>query len=256
MIRSLYTAVSGLITQEAKQDVITNNLANINTTSYKSEDITIKKFKDVLIENKDKVDGGQNISQKIGTMSLGSKIDETILDFKQGMLKHTGKTTDFAIEGKGFFVVQKGNQNFYTRDGSFLVDVKGGLITSTGEKVMGKNLQTGAIEQVVVGNSKISTGENNSILLDGTPKYTLQTADFQNYDKLKNIGDNLFAGNNPNLNARVGVKQGYLEKSNVNVIKQMIDLMSTMRSFESNQKIVQTIDGTLGKAANEVGSVR
>ena len=256
MIRSLYTAVSGLITQEAKQDVITNNLANINTTAYKSEDITIKKFKDVLIQNKDKVDGGRNVSQEIGTLSLGARIDETVLDFKQGILKNTGKTTDFAIEGKGFFVVQKGNENFYTRDGSFLIDLNGGLITSTGEKVMGKNLQTGAVEQIIVGNSKISTGEDNSILLDGTPKYKLQTADFQSYDKLKNVGNNLFIGNNPNLNARVGAKQGYLERSNVNVVKEMIDLMTTMRSFESNQKIVQTIDGTLGKAANEVGSVR
>ena len=105
MIRGLYTAVSGLISQEAKQDVITSNIANATTTGYKKDNLAIRKFDDVLLSNYDKVVGGRNVRNVIGSISLGSKIDETDTDFEQGDVASTDLDTDFAIQGNGFFAV-------------------------------------------------------------------------------------------------------------------------------------------------------
>ena len=105
MIRGLHTAVSGMITLEAKQSVITNNLANVNNNGYKANNLIVKSFNDVIVQNKD---NGAGKNKHIGTMNLGSRIDETYINFEQGVLKNTNKDNDFAIEGEGFFVVRRG----------------------------------------------------------------------------------------------------------------------------------------------------
>lgn len=265
MIRGLYTAVSGLITQEAKQQVITNNLANVNTVGFKKDDLAIKKFDDVLLENYDKISGGKNVRNVIGGLSFGSKIDETKTFFTQGMLQATDKPTDFAVDGRGFFTVSKTDINgnsktFYTRDGHFHVDLNGYLVNDSGYKVLGNNLKTGNIEPIYVGKAEFILDGNNNLLLDNTPAYKLNMIDFadsnQNYPSLKKAGDNLYEGENPVQSDDIVVKQKFLEKSNVNVINEMVNMMTVMRSFESNQKIIQSMDETLGKAVNEVGVVR
>lgn len=257
MIRGLYTAVSGLITQEAKQQVITGNIANANTTGFKSDNLSIKKFDDVLIQNYDKIVNGKNVRNVIGGLSMGSVIDETNTDFAQGMLQQTDKATDFAIDGRGFFSVlrQDNNQVYYTRDGKFHVNAKGYLVTDNGDYVLGTNRATGASEPVKVENSKITTDFNNNIYLNGSLTYNFNVVDFDDYTQLKKLGDNLYSGQ-PNNNTDISVKQNMLEKSNVNVINEMINMMTVMRSFESNQKVIQAMDETLGKTVNEVGSVR
>lgn len=260
MIRSLYTAVSGLITQEAKQDVITNNMANATTIGYKSDNLAIKKFNDVLIENYDKKVGGKNVRNPIGSLSFGAKIDETLTSFTQGNIQNTDKDTDFAIDGRGFFTVQRNyqgnNNNYYTRDGHFHVSPDGYLVNDSGDRVLGKSAVGGNIEPIYVGNGKITMDGSNNIYIDDNLKYSFNTVDFQDYNSLKKVGDNLYEGQNPINGDNVFVKQKALEKSNVNVINEMVNMMTVMRNFESTQKVVQTIDETLGKAANEVGSVR
>jgi fagellar hook-basal body proteins len=259
MIRSLYTAVSGMITQEAKQDIITNNLANANTVGFKADNLSIRKFDDVLLENYDKVSGGKNVKNVIGSISLGSKLDSVNTDFTQGMIQSTDKTTDFAIEGKGFFTVQRndGNNNgqYYTRDGHFHVDMNGILVNDSGDKVMGRNLQTNQLEPINVGSSDLVSDVSGNISVNGNKVYKLYTVDFNDYKTLKKTGDNLYQGNNPTENNAL-VRQNSLEKSNINVINAMTDMITTMRSFETNQKVVQSLDETLGKLVNEVGSVR
>lgn len=256
MIRGLYTAVSGMITLEAKQDVVTNNLANANTNGYKSDTLSIKSFKDVLIENKDKVVGNQNVTNSIGKLSLGARIDGTNVNYEQGVLQDTGKETDFGIDGKGFFTVQRGNETLYTRDGHFRVSGEGYLVTDLGDKVLGKNPNSGQVGPLYVGSGKLSSDINNNLFVDGKNVGSFATADFEDYKSLKKMGDNLYSGENANNNAPIYVKQQVLEKSNVNIINEMVNMMTVMRSFETNQKVVQTIDETLSKAANEVGAVR
>lgn len=256
MIRSLHTAVSGLITLENKQSTITNNISNANNTGFKSDILSMKSFDDVLIQNKDKISGGRNVKNPIGTLSLGAKIDSVDTKFTQGLLKTTNKPTDLAIDGRGFFAVQKGNETVFTRDGSFRVANNGYLITNGGDSVLGINKNTGAMEPIFVGTNNFVVDNYNGVNVNGQSTHTLALADFNDYKTLQKIGDNYYTGENPVFNAQVYANQGYLEQSNVSLSNEMTEMITTMRAFETNQKIVQTIDETLGKAANEIGSVR
>ena len=121
---------------------------------------------------------------------------------------------------------------------------------------MGVNNRTGNVEPIFVGNSKFAIDENNNIGIDGNATHRLMTADFENYSTLEKVGDNYYRGENPIMNARVVVHQGYTERSNVNITNEMADMMATMRNFETNQKFVSMLDDTLGKAASEIGAVR
>ena len=259
MIRSLYTAVSGMITQQAKQDVITNNMANSNTVGFKGDNLAIKKFDDVLIQNSSRIQNGINYTQTIGGLSLGSRIDETATNFTQGTIEDTDSDTDFAIDGRGFFTVNRdngvGGQNYYTRDGHFHVNMQGYLVNDTGDYVMGRNINTGNPERILAGNGKITSDIYGNISIDGKPSYSLSTVDFNNYKTLKKIGDNLYQGENPINNANVFVKGKALEQSNINPVNEMVNMMSTMRTFETQQKVVQSIDQTLGQAI-DVGTVK
>ncbi|MCY6959622.1 flagellar hook-basal body complex protein [Clostridium brassicae] len=256
MIRSIYTAVSGLITQEAKQDTISNNLANANTIGYKKDNLIAKKFEDVMIQNYDKIQNGKNVRNEIGTLSMGSKIDGTYTLFQQGVITGTDKDTDFAINGRGFFTVTRGTtgNRLYTRDGQFHIDNSGYLANSSGDRVLGRNIRNGNVEPIYVGNGEMKSDDGGNININGAPSYKLYIADFQDYSSLKKMEDNLFQGENPTeINARVF--QNSLEKSNVNIMAEMSDMMMTMRSFESSQKVIQSLDETLGKTVNEVGRV-
>lgn len=260
MIRSLYTSVSGLITQEAKQNVITNNLANANTTGFKKDNLSVKKFNDVLIENYDKIVNGKNQRNIIGSLSQGSEIDGVDTSYSQGIIEATDNWTDFAIEGNGFFTVADKNNTYYTRDGHFHVNSQGYLVNDSGYNVLGVPVDNygnpaGNPTPIQVGNEGINLQSDGTFTLR-TGRYRFNTVDFENYDELKKIGDNLYTGENAIESSNVSVNQNSLEKSNVNIIDEMVNMITTMRIFESNQKIIQSIDETLGKAVNEVGTVR
>ena len=260
MIRGLYTAVTGLITGEAKQSIVTNNIANSNTTGYKSENLSIKSFDDVMIQNYGKVVNGENVKSTIGSLSTGSEIDDLNTYFTQGVIQTTDKSTDFAIEGSGFFTVQRddgiGTKDYYTRSGDFHVDGQGLLVTDSGDKVLCKNKATGVNQPLFVGDGELQADKYGNVSVNGENLFKFSTVDFEDYKTLQKIGDNLFEGANPTQNANVTVRQNALEKSNVNVTNEIVNMMTIMRNFESNQKVIQAIDETLGKAVNEVGTVR
>lgn len=255
MIRGLYTAVSGMITQEAKQDVITNNLANVNTVGFKKDNLAVRSFEDMLMQNYDKVVGGQNVRNVIGYLNNGSKVDSVNTDFTSGTIQSTGKPTDFAIDGRGFFTVNRNGQNYYTRDGHFHVNPEGYLVTDSGDYISFQQNQ-----RLFVGNNKIVCDPQGNVkLMDSNNNVVGQdrfaAVDFDNYNNLQKIGDNLYQGNNPRA-ANITVRQNSLERSNVNTVNEMVDMITTMRTFETNQKIVQSTDETLDKVVNQVGSVR
>lgn len=256
MIRSLYSAVSGMITLEAKQNVITNNMANANTNGYKCDNLITKSFKDVMIQNKDKIMGGENVTNKLGKISLGTCIDETYTKFTQGEMAYTERATDFAIQGRGFFTVQRNNNTYYTRDGHFNINTEGYLVTDNGDYVLARDTANGNMGRIFIGNSEIGMDTHNNIIVDGIPKYNIVISDFNDYNKdLEKIGDNLYSGQNDFQNYNASVSNKTLEKSNVNLTDTMVELMSNMRAFETNQKMVQMIDDTLAKTANQVGKV-
>lgn len=257
MLRGLYSSVSSMITLQSRQGIITNNLANVNTTGYKEETLVAKSFDEVMLSNRDSYTNGNSKRQEIGSMSFGVGIDDTITSFKQGVHISTENNTDFAINGAGFFKVLDGNNNpFYTRDGSFKINTQGYLVTNAGHQVTGINNMTGNEEPIYVGNSKIVVTPDNNINLEGVNKYTFNIVDFQDYKGLVKRGDNLYSGENGIKTNTFKIKQGYLEGSNVDAIATTALLMETVKEFEANQKVIQTIDSTLSRIANEIGTVR
>ena len=137
MLRSMYASVSSMLTLQARQGVITNNLANINTTGYKGQTVVAKSFDDVLLHNKDSYENGVSNVKDLGSLSFGVRIDDTFTSYNQGSLFSTDNNTDFAIVGSGFFQVSDdANNTYYTRDGSFTLDSEGKLVTSDGYYVL------------------------------------------------------------------------------------------------------------------------
>lgn len=256
MLRGLYTSVSSMLTLQSRQSIITNNLANINTTGYKEETLVGKSFDEVMLYNKDNYKAGEGNEQILGSMSFGVRIDDTYTNYSQGSNVSTDNNMDFAIDGSGFFAVEDAQNNqYYTRNGDFLVDAQGYLITGSGHYVLGKNSTTQATERINVGNSNIYLTQDNKISIDNGNEYSFNIVDFQNYDNLEKTGNGLYVGTNPIDATNFSVKQGYLESSNVDSINSVTLLMETVKEFEANQKVVQAMDSILNKIANEIGRV-
>jgi flagellar basal-body rod protein FlgG len=255
MIRSLYTAVSGMIAMENKQNTVTNNMANANTTGYKSRNLSTKSFDEVLLQNMDKVTNGVNKRQELGKLSLGVAIDTVNTSFTQGDFKETEKVGDLAIYGSGFFAVKSGNQTFYTRDGQFRVNNQGNLANNSGDLLLGINNNTGVMEPINISTEDFTVDKYNNVYVNGVATHKIAIADFTDYAALKNAGDNYYTGENPTYGGTSSIMQGALESSNVNITNEMVDMLTVMRNFESAQKFVTMIDESIGKAANEVGRV-
>lgn len=257
MLRGMYSSISAMINLQANQNVISNNIANINTTGYKSETLVSKSFDEIMLSNKDNYVNGQGKKQEIGGLNPGVKIDEVSTDYSQGTIVQTENDTDFAIVGNGFFTVRDNDGNeAYTRDGVFRVDDRGYLVTSSGENVLGINQITNNVEPIYVGNNKISVDNKNNLLVDSKIAYKFNIVDFENYDDLNKVGQNKFTGGNPIPIDNYQVQNRAKEASNVDMIDVTTAMMSNLRAFEANQKVVQVMDSTLSKIANEIGTVR
>lgn len=257
MIRGLYNSVSGLIALQNEQEVTTNNIANVENTGYKKRELTKSSFDDVMISNRQKLVGDKYVRNNIGNLNLGVKVNDVDTVFTQGSFKASDSMTDFAIDGRGFFVARNANQQeVYTRDGNFKINNQGYLITNDGSQVLGVNSATGEKEPIYIGSSRFSVDGENNINVEGvgtTDK--LLTADFENYNVLEPLGDNYVSTDNPVYNAKVNVRQNFLEASNVDPSSELVKLMEIKRQFETNQKFVKMQDETVQKAANELGRV-
>lgn len=257
MVRGLYTAYTGMVNQQKRLDTITNNLANASTNGYKREGATAKAFSEYLtVKVNDRTVG--YITEPIGKMSLGVKIGENYTDYSQGSFKSTGNTYDLAIEGNGFFSISFTNKNGeqsikYTRDGEFTIDSEGTLRTKDGDFVQGEggdiSIPTDATSVAIT-----TTGE---IYADGEYIDTISIVDFEDYNYLKKYGENMYetVEGATQKDTQALVHQGYLETSNINVVSEMVEMITISRAYESNQKAVQTADGMMDKAVNEVGRV-
>lgn len=262
MVRGLYTAWTGMVNEQKRLDVITNNMANSDTTGYKKQGVTSQSFDDELTFRIHTDNEYTGFHRRIGNMNLGVKIGETYHDFSQGSLRETGNTYDLALSGDGFFTIRFTNKQGqtstkYTRDGSFTVNTEGDLVTKDGDYVLDTNGNTIRIPgaQTAV---NVAIDAQGNITVDGTNIATLGIASFADPQALLLYGENMYdATDAAGLQADTGtvVHQGYLEMSNTNVIKEMVDLITITRAYEAGQKMIQTVDGTLDKAANEIGRV-
>lgn len=257
MVRGLYTAWTGMANEQRKLDIISNNLANAATVGYKKDSVTNQSF-DNLLTIKIK-DASENFKDKtIGTMTLGVKIGEVYTNFDQGSLRKTDNTFDIAIEGKGFFRVSttdaNGNQVIkYTRDGAFTMDVNGRIVDANGNPLLGEGSEITVPTDAV----SIIIEADGSVYADNEYIDRIALTDFEDYKYLQKQGDSMYIAleGAEEIESTAAIHQGYTEQSNVNVVSEMASMIAITRAYEANQKVIQSIDGTLDMAVNSVGKV-
>lgn len=263
----VYSALSGAIAQNQKLETIANNLANVNTPSFKRDQQVFQEYL-TSYEKPPEVIQVPRVPASIESfydMQGGdtSYVDTagTVVDHSQGGLKQTGNLLDLAIEGEGLFEVLSPDGIRYTRNGAFLVNGQGQLVTKEGYPVLRQG--TGEPEQRTfqVQGRNITISWSGSVVEDGINIGKLAITKAGNKDALQKVGSSLFTLK-PNMDAALTpaadykIHQGYLEMSNVNIIREMTDMISTNRTFEGTQKVIQAFDRMDDKLMNAVPSLR
>lgn len=252
---SLYSAATGMEAQQTNLDVIANNIANVSTTGFKKSNV---EFQDLLYQNIRPAGGeagGGNVVPTNVQLGNGTRVVSTSKVFTQGQLKETNQQLDIAIDGEGFFEVERpdGTQA-YTRDGAFKVNSNGEIVTSDGLPVQ-NGWQSVPDETTEI--SITSNGTVTYLLADGsTQSFQVELVRFANPAGMKAIGRNLFveteASGNPELgtpdeNNFGALQQGFLEVSNVNIVEEMVNMIVAQRAYETNSKAIQTSDQMLSQ---------
>ena len=261
MIKGINTAASGMISTIDLNNIIANNLANINTPGFKQLIPTFKSVHDACINEKINENSNPNNAATIGKISIGSAIDATQLDFSQGALKKTGGSMDVALNSNGFFVIQaQSREECYTRNGSFTLNEDGNLITRAGDIVIGEGGRAINIDPGTNNLNAVTIMADGRITLNDEEVNRIKVVDFKDLSKLKMKGNTLFENidkdNKPVELENYTVTQGYLETSNANVIKSMINSITGERTYEALSQVIRNTNSTLKKAVNDVGRVR
>ncbi|MBL6750922.1 MAG: flagellar basal-body rod protein FlgG [Nevskia sp.] len=254
MNSALWVAKTGLDAQQTQMAVISNNLANVNTTGFKRGRAT---FQDLLYQNLGQA-GAQTSTQTQSPSGLmlgtGVRIGATEKLFQQGNMQQTSNSFDLAINGRGFFQIQMPDGTLaYTRDGSFQVNNQGQMVNANGYLLQpGVTIPQGAQSVTISGDGIVSV----TVAGQTAPQQvgTLTIADFINPAGLESHGDNLYAETQasgspqtgtPGLNGLGSLVQGSLEASNVNVVEEMVNMIETQRAYEMNSKAISTTDQML-----------
>ncbi|QYY42582.1 flagellar hook-basal body protein [Aneurinibacillus thermoaerophilus] len=298
MLRGLDAAASGMIANQARQDALTNNLANVNTPGYKADNSTFRTFPELLLERIRDTAGGvaglpafPGSKQVIGRLSHGVYNQELVPNFAQGDIFETGKVLDIALVDGGiptievdgrqvqprmFFAVQKPGEGggppqvYYTRSGNWTMNAAGQLTTMEGYPVLnaaGQPINLRALlGDAPLNKENLQVTSDGRLIALGNPgtaptRLGIYRIDNPTADLVKEADTTFrYTGNgaptlyNPAVDPAVSIKQGYIERSNVDAGRTMIDLMAVLRSYEANQRVLQAYDITLQKL-NEVGKI-
>ena len=243
MLQGIYIASMGMTPLLDKQDQIANNLSNVNTTGFKSSGLFLKSYQKYLAN-----DQGQPFANR------EIKPDQVYIDYSEGTQRQTGQPFDVSIKGTGFFTAMTSDGVQYTRNGNFSINSEGLLVTSDGSKVMGTE---GYIR--VDDDAPVTITLKGQVMQKGVEKGVLKIADFQKPYRLLRSGNSMFRPqlpDNPEVpSAGYVINQGYLESSNVDIIKNMVQMISTYRTFEADQKALHAQDETLEQAVTQVSKV-
>lgn len=259
MLRSFYIAGTGMITQRQKMDVIINNITNTDTTGYKKDQVISRTFDDMLLNRLNEDPNILNArtgtalapNSQVGDLAPGVQVDELVIDWSQGPMESTGRVTDMAIAGDGFFAIQTPEGVRYTRAGNFQVDSNGTLLTNEGNYVMGRN---GGL--INVGTGDFTVSQNGTIYVNGQPVGALRIVQFADNGVLRKDGSNLYYpvnGGVPQDMASPVVEQGLLEGSNLDVGREMAEMLLTNRVYESSQKMLTMVDESMEKTVTQIG---
>ena len=257
MLRALYSAAAGMESQQMNLDVISNNLANVNTTGFKKSKV---EFQELLYQTTRAPGADLGSGNQLPTgiqVGQGSRPVATARIFTNGDLTQTGEQLDVAVQGNGFFEVQMPDStSAYTRDGAFKTDSTGRIVTSDGLPVIG------GFQPVPSGTTNITISSNGNVTYtgaSGTTTFQAQLVRFNNPAGLESEGSNLYketpASGTPELgtpgqNGFGTLNQGYLELSNVSVVEEMVNLIQAQRAYEVNSKAVQAADEMMQQSNN------
>ena len=272
MIRGFYTSAAGMIAQQRRQEMLTDNLANANTPGYKADQASLRAFPNMLIKAQGADNRPQGKSAFVGELSTGTYLQERSINFRQGDIHETSNSTDIALfqgvvpisentgrPGSLFFAVQNEAGDIrYTRNGNFSVDGLGRLITSQGYFVLneaGEQINVGSeyfsvTREGIITNAEGLTTQVNVVLIEDPLQLVKEGNGLLRYD-----GEYPIESVIGNDNVTFQLQQGFIERSNVDSSQTMTDMMAAFRAFEANQKVLQAYDRSLEKAANEIGRV-
>ncbi|MBK9248649.1 MAG: flagellar hook-basal body protein [Ignavibacteria bacterium] len=251
MLKELYTAALGMVPQQTRLEVLSNNIANANTVGFKRESA----FERSLISAQ------SNLNNTKGDVEQDDTPTDTFTDYSQGATERTGNQFDFAIDGKkGYFTVEDNDGNQYlTRAGHFTLGSNGKIETPDGLTLIGENGPLFVLQQIT-GNSidsskaiTIRVQENGDVFSNDQSIGRLQLTDVENPQTLQRETGSHFSTTDDTITtpipqAEISIKQGYVENSNVNIIKEMVEMIELQRMFEMGQKVIQTNDGTLDRS--------
>lgn len=278
MFKGFYTATTGMIAQQRRTEMLSNNIANASTPGYKADQSTVRAFPNMLLSAIEK-NGKANLQngfnpmsvQQIGTLGTGVYMQETIPDYTQGQLVQTDLKSDVAlvdeylpVRGDGsrtgglYFRLQTDGQEAYTRNGNFTVDSQGSLVTSGGNYVLsttGEPIRVTSDDYTITEDGRVL--ENNELIAQIDVAYVEDPDRLIKQDNglyYTEDGNELISAYDDN-DIAFSMRQGYIEQSNVDAGSTMTEMMSAYRSFEANQKMLQAYDRSMDKAVNEIGKV-
>ncbi|MGL4366811.1 MAG: flagellar hook-basal body protein [Brevinemataceae bacterium] len=274
MVKGLYTGASGMNVLQEAMNSISQNLANINTDGYKRETTVMKAFPEMLarrINDEGQVKfplGSYDKAPIAGKIGTGVEYNESFINFDQGSLMQTDSEFDFALEGEGFFTLETPAGIKYSRNGSFTISGDGYVVDSKGNYLLGEE------GRLRIARNNFKVDQQANITINGAIEFddfTTKTSNDWNVEqslgKLKIVnfkhprylareGNHLYAETSfsgeaqPVANPKV--LQGFLEKSNVQAVNEMVKMIEVQRLYEANQKVIQTTDDLLGQAVNKV----
>lgn len=284
MLKGLYTAYTGMINEQHRMDVMTNNLANADTNGFKKEGATSQAFDSVLaykikdlseagniprllstpkaideyeLNNEANPDYAENRVTRVG-MNLGVKTGENYVDYSEGPMKVTDNPLDLAIAGNGFFAVEYTNKagetsTKYTRDGNFTMDRQGYLMTQDGDFVLGDSGRRIRLNTAL----PVSIDRDGNITQEGETVATVGLTDFEDYNYLERFGENFFQPleGATEIEADADIRAGVLEMANMSIVTEMVNMIAIQRQYDSNQKVITTYDESLDIAVNQLGKL-
>lgn len=249
MIKGLYSAYTAMEAAWRYQEVLADNIANATTVGFKREVAVAEPFPSVLVTQQEPVPAPlpARIQHVIGAVGTGRFLAEFRTDFAAGLWKETGEELDLALEEGFFVVVGPDGQRLYTRDGRFGRDAAGNLVTSAGYLVLGTEGQP-----IVLPDERVSIGRDGTIRAGDQPVGQLLVLNFAP-EELERAGPSYFTSQAPGTPVTQGIHQGFLELSNAQLTEELTTLLAVHRAYQASQTVLATLDGTLERAAGELG---
>ena len=252
MVRGLYIAGTGMMLQRRQMEIITNNIANADTTGYKKDFLVSHSFDQVMVRRITDTRTLGGSAHFVGALHLGTQVDQKHIDFTEGNIETTLRNTDFALIGDAFFVIGTTEGERFTKNGAFYVDNEGYLVDGNANFLLGQN------GPIYVGGTNFTVSEEGVITIDNQIVDTIRVVSFADNQALRKQGSSLFftteapmAQTNP-----FRMMQGALEASNVDIGREMVNMITLYRTYETNQRMLTLIDESVGRAVNDIGRLR